>query len=536
MKRKLSNYIAGAFILNVFAIITVGGICTLMVRDMVRNISRLEDESTNVARIHRLNNRIQQVAFLVQDASVDVDHTAKQDINHALDKAEGDLLAYMEEEKLRQHTFHIDEELLLLEKIRDNITGIRQVLPEVIAASYPANPPANAIRQLQRFAFHIRTITQSVSDVHFKIVSELVLESYNKMFFILILYLTCSLVGILASCVGYVVLSRHTIKPIINLAKATRKISGGDLAIRVATESETEIGTLYQSFNAMTAKLQEHERKREDFNRMLEQLVKKRTRELVESEESLRRTQSELVRMEKIATLGQIATSVNHEIKTPLNVLSMNLQLLIRKINQCPVEGEAMKQGMLDLTAIINNEIDRINGIVEEFVKYARFPPPEIRDNDLNRLLADMAEMISQNAQDAEVAIELDLDDTLPPCPLDAKMMVQALLNLCMNAIQAMPYGGVLRIASKRLGDKATIRVADSGHGIPAADLDHIFDPFFTKKEGGLGFGLAIVQRIVEDHHGAILCESAEGRGTTFTITLPLPRLSSLPIATNEAP
>jgi signal transduction histidine kinase len=323
--------------------------------------------------------------------------------------------------------------------------------------------------------------------------------------------------------VGYIVLTRHTIRPIINLASATEKISSGDLAIRLDTASETEIGTLYQSFNAMTARLQEHEKKREDFNRTLESLVKERTRELRESEESLRRTQSELLRMEKIATLGQIATSVNHEIKTPLNVLYMNLQLLIRKINKCDIVENDLKSGMLDLTEIINGEIARINEIIEEFVKYARFPTPNFKQNRVNKILADIAEMVTQNARESDITIEVLPDETLDLLLIDEKMMIQALLNLCMNAIQAMPYGGLLRLSSKNEGKCARILIEDTGQGIAAEDLQHIFDPFFTKKDGGLGFGLAIVQRIVENHKGAIFCKSEVGRGTIFEIVLPIP-------------
>ncbi|MFH1215101.1 MAG: ATP-binding protein [Pseudomonadota bacterium] len=521
MKGKLSSYIAGAFIINVFAILSVGGICTMMVKDMVQNISRLEAESGNVSIIYRLNNKIQHAIFVVHNSIVDFDETVEKEIKGTIDKAESDLLSYMEDEKSRL-TPETNEEVILLDKLHDNIKGIQQLLPVIYSNLILAGTKDdNSFKMLEKYAFHVRNLTQSINDVHFRIVSGLVKESYSKMYFILLLYLVCSLVGILASCVGYVVLSRHTIKPIMNLATATRRITSGDLAIRVETDSETEIGTLYQSFNAMTERLQEHERKREDFNRMLEKLVKERTRELLESEESLRRTQSELVRMEKIATLGQIATSVNHEIKTPLNVLYMNLQLLIRKINQCSMEGDSLKQSMLGLTEIINNEIGRINEIVEEFVKYARFPAPNIKESDINKILSNIAEMITQNARDGDIDITLHLDENLRTCPADDKMMIQALLNLCMNAIQAMPYGGSLRIESKKMESCAKISIIDTGQGIEPADIDHIFDPFFTKKDGGLGFGLAIVQRIIEDHRGSISCRSEVDKGTEFTIILP---------------
>ncbi|MBI5558562.1 MAG: HAMP domain-containing protein [Deltaproteobacteria bacterium] len=523
MKRKLSSYIGAAFFINVFAIISVGGICILMVNDMVRNISHLEQESENVARIFKLNDKIQKAIFTVHSSIVDYDFSPQPDVIQIINQIEEELRAYKEDEFMERSP-HVNEEMILLDKLQDNLINIRQVLDEIYHDLLIASPLDEAgFKKLEGFGFNVHNLTQSINDVHFRTVSALVKESYSKMYFILTLYLACSFVGILASCVGYMVLTRHTIKPIINLATATEKISSGNLGIRVDTDSETEIGTLYHSFNAMTEKLQEHEKKRDDFNRTLEILVQERTSELRESEESLRRTQSELVRMEKIATLGQIATSVNHEIKTPLNVLYMNLQLLIRKINQCQVEENHLKQGMLDLTEIINNEIARINEIIEEFVKYARFPAPNIKGHKINKIMADIAEMINQNAQEANIAIEVMPDDTLDILQVDEKMMIQAMLNLCMNAIQAMPYGGRLRLESSKEEECAKIVIADTGEGIAADDLDKIFDPFFTKKDGGLGFGLAIVQRIIENHNGAITCKSEVGKGTIFEITLPIP-------------
>ena len=523
MKRKLSSYIGTAFFINVFAIMSVGGICIMMVNDMVHNISHLEEESGNVARIYRLNDRIQKTIFTVHSSIIDYDGSRKTDVMEIIDKIEDDLRTYKEKDQKIQSP-HLTEENILLDKLQDNLVAIRRVLDEIYQNLLIVSPlDETGFKKLEGFGLTIHNLTQSINDLHFKTVSGLVKESYSKMYFILLLYLVSSAVGILASCVGYIVLTRHTIRPIINLASATEKISSGDLAIRVDTASETEIGTLYHSFNAMTAKLQEHERKREDFSRTLESLVKERTRELRESEVSLRRTQSELLRMEKIATLGQIATSVNHEIKTPLNVLYMNLQLLIRKINKCDIVENEMKKGMLDLTEIINGEISRINEIIEEFVKYARFPAPNFRQNSINKILSDIAEMITQNAYESDITIEVIPDETLDLLQIDEKMMIQALLNLCMNAIQAMPYGDLLRLTSKKAGTCAKILIEDTGQGIAADDLKRIFDPFFTKKDGGLGFGLAIVQRIIENHKGAISCKSEVGKGTIFEIVLPIP-------------
>lgn len=125
--------------------------------------------------------------------------------------------------------------------------------------------------------------------------------------------------------------------------------------------------------------------------------------------------------MEKIATLGQIASTVNHEIKTPLNVLYMNLQLLNKKIRQCKVEKSELKENMLKITSLINNEIVRINGIIEEFVKYARFPAPDFSRSDMNEIVRQIAEITSESASDANVSIEVAEDKTIKPVLLDDK-------------------------------------------------------------------------------------------------------------------
>ncbi len=520
-KRKLSKYILAAFFINVFAIMSVGGVCIMMVRDMARDIDDLRTESGFVSRIYDMNNRIQETIFLVQSSVIKLD---KELLHHAINivnEVSEEVAAYQEEESDKyKHGLRL---FLLFQKIQDNLRAIRETLDyayENFSATQPVD--AEALRQLESYGYSIQNLIEAINSVHFKTIERLVNESNTKMYYILFLYLTSSIVGIVASCVGYIVLNRNTIMPIIGLASATERVAEGDLSIRVHTNSSTEIGTLYNTFNAMIEKLQEHERRREDFSRELERQVRERTAELRASEESLRRAQDDLVRMEKIATLGQIATTVNHEIKTPLNVLYMNLQLLNKKIRKCNVEDEDMKKSMLDITSLINNEIIRINEIIEEFVKYARFPAPDIKENDFNKIVKDIAEMVSQNAEDANVSIEVSLDDSLGLVMVDDKKITQALLNLCMNAIQAMPEGGTLTLETRREERDLVLTVSDTGVGIPQEDLKRIFDPFFTKKKGGMGFGLAIVQRIIEDHRGRIESQSEEGKGTTFTIRLPL--------------
>ena len=522
-RKKLGNYIIIAFFLNVFAILSLGGVCILMVKDIVHNINELKIESTNVTKADEINNKIYSMIFAVHQAVINIDQTY---LGYAVDIIEdvySEVTLYQAEGN-KVTKSRSKEETVILDNIRSNLTD----LPKEINLIYKAFAQSGkldqqALSRLERSASSIQNDAVKLKKFHFEFINSLVYESHDKMYFILFLYLTSALVGIFSSVVGYIILTRNTVSPIKNLAIATRKVAEGDLSIRVATESATEIGTLYESFNTMTEKLEEQERRREEFNRELERQVRERTSELRDANESLRKAQVEIVRMEKIATLGQIATTVNHEIKTPLNSLYLNLQLLTKKINKSSMENDKTKQNMLNVTTVIDSEIVRINEILDEFVKYARFAPPDLKEKDLNKIIRNIAQMIGQTAEQAKVETILSLDDDLGPSMLDDKKMTQAILNLCVNAIHAMPDGGQLFIETHRTNQFVITTIADTGTGISPNDLEKIFDPFFTMKEKGLGFGLSIVQRIIEDHKGWISCFSEFGESTIFEIALPLP-------------
>ncbi|MBU0730179.1 MAG: HAMP domain-containing protein [Proteobacteria bacterium] len=520
-RKKLGNYIIIAFFLNVFAILSLGGVCILMVKDIVHNITELEDESSNVSRADDINNKTHEMIFAIHQAIINIDKYYLDYAINIVDDVENKVSLYKAEEESSTKP-HNKEEVKILEQMLADFAGLRKEINSIHKTfSETGKLDKTSISKLERHASAIQNQAVKLNKIHFEIINVLVHESHNKMYFILLLYLVSALVGILASVVGYIILTRNTVFPIKNLAFATQKVADGDLSIRVQTKSATEIGALYDSFNVMTERLEKHEKQREEFKLELERQVRERTSELRAANESLRKAQVDLIRMEKIATLGQIATTVNHEIKTPLNSLYMNLQLLTKKINKSELQDDAAKDGMLAVTAIIDSEIVRINEILEEFVKYARFSSPVLKENDLNEVIRNVAQMINQNAEKSNVAIELSLDDNNGLSMIDAKKMTQAILNLCVNAIQAMPDGGRLFIGTHQTKQYIITTIADTGTGISKEDLEKIFDPFFTKKEKGLGFGLSIVQRIIEDQKGWISCFSELGEFTIFEIVLP---------------
>ncbi len=523
MKHSLRNFIITALLINVFALMTIGGICTMLVRDMAVDIASLKKESRFVSQVHSLNNRTQEAIFLAENALVKKD---KEPLRYALFVVQDllDRVSLYKETKATGDEFGLSASILF-QKIEDNLIDMDNRLKS-IQEDFSANATRDLamLKLIEADGYNIQKQVQAINTINFRKIERQVNESNKKMYYILFMYLTSCLLGIVASFAGYMMLMRNIVRPVISLASATEEVAAGNLDIRVHTNTRTEIGILYQAFNSMTKRLQEHEKRREEFSRELEKKVIERTSQLKASKDSLKKAQNELIRMEKIATLGQIATSVNHEIKTPLNVLYMNLQLLNKKIKKCGHEQGECAEEMLRLTDLINKEIIRINEIIEEFVSFARFPLPNIRDNDLNKIIEEIANIIAQKAAVANVQVETDLDKSLVNIPIDDKKMTQALLNLCTNSIQAMPSGGKLRIETRIEGRIVVLTVSDTGTGIPPNDRERIFQPFFTKKADGTGFGLAIVQRIVEDHGGTIRCESNLGEGASFIIRLPLNR------------
>jgi signal transduction histidine kinase len=182
---------------------------------------------------------------------------------------------------------------------------------------------------------------------------------------------------------------------------------------------------------------------------------------------------------------------------------------------------------------IIITQVERITKIMNQLLTFARRCPLERRSMDLRRTIADCLEVVQERIAGHRITIETVFDDDMPLVYADPDQMSQVLLNLLINALHAMPNGGVLRITLSRAGENLELLVADTGHGIAKSDLQKIFNPFFTTKEvgKGTGLGLTVVHGIVQEHGGSIEAESELGRGTSFMITLPL-----APLAHGEEP
>jgi two-component system, NtrC family, sensor kinase len=285
---------------------------------------------------------------------------------------------------------------------------------------------------------------------------------------------------------GAAAMSQRLLAPIQTLTEGVKAVGAGDLTRKVEVRSRDEIGLLAREFNAMAA--------------------------------SLDRQRTELSRAERLAAVGRISAQITHEIRNPLNAIGLNTELLAEEIAALP----APPREALALVAAISREVDRLNGVAEEYLRFARLPRPARGRHDLNELLAGLLDFLAPELAVARVEVRRELAPVLPPIAGDEAQLRAVFLNLLRNSREAMPKGGTITV-STREGDGAAVEVLvrDTGGGIPPGALTRVFEPFYSTKERGTGLGLAFTQQVVEEHGGIIRCESTVGEGTVFTLRLP---------------
>lgn len=229
--------------------------------------------------------------------------------------------------------------------------------------------------------------------------------------------------------------------------------------------------------------------------------------------------QEDVVQKERLAAVGELAAQIAHEVRNPLGAILNSVSALRRMVAP---QGDAGR-----LVEVVEEESQRLERMVEDLLDFARPSAPRCQPEDLEVIVRSALEGASRAVDLSAVEIEVETDERLPPLPLDAGMIRQAVLNLMINAAQAMSGKGRLsvRIAVEEESRGATARVdvSDTGPGVPSEVAARLFDPFVTTKAAGTGLGLAVVRRLVEAHHGRASFQSAPGQGSTFTLHLPLP-------------
>jgi signal transduction histidine kinase len=298
--------------------------------------------------------------------------------------------------------------------------------------------------------------------------------------------------GAVAICGALLVVLTYTVqRPMVELQQKIAQLGGGDLnaSVSFATRND-EIGDLGRNFNQMVQQLRESR---------------------VEIER-LHRTQ--MSRAEHLATLGEMATGLAHEIRNPLAGIAGVIEIIGRDLPTTSPARAVVKD--------VRQEIARINHIVTDLLQTARPHPPRVRKSDLNTTVEHAVMLGRQQALAKSVDIVLHKDTSLPEVEHDSDQIHQVLLNLLLNALQAIDKNGHVTVTVKPQGGMAVVEVADNGRGIAPEHLPNIFRPFYTTKGDGTGLGLSLARRIVEDHQGRIDVSSAVGAGTTFSVVLPL--------------
>jgi signal transduction histidine kinase/putative methionine-R-sulfoxide reductase with GAF domain len=244
------------------------------------------------------------------------------------------------------------------------------------------------------------------------------------------------------------------------------------------------------------------------FSQQMEEKIQQTTADL-------RRTEAQLIRSEKLAALGQLAAGIAHEIRNPLT----SINILIHSLRDKPSDEERHQEDL----RVIEEEIHRINEIVDQFLRFAKPAPPLLQESDVLSLFEETLHLLKPQVEKQRISVQKEFP-SLPPAVLDREQMKQVILNLLLNALQAMPGGGLLRLSGQVLEDNRWIQLSiqDTGVGIPPEDMNKLFDPFFSTKEGGVGLGLSIAHRIIDQHRGKIQMESTPGKGTLFTLWLPI--------------
>ena len=310
---------------------------------------------------------------------------------------------------------------------------------------------------------------------------------------------------VLASAVlGLVLGTAYIGRPLDRTVAAIRRVRGGDLSSTVPVESRDEIGELAAEFNAMVAELRQARAR------------------LVEETESRRRLQRSLQEADKLITIGQLSAGLAHEIGSPLQVLNGRARSLAAQAD-APAETRR-------IAGILVEQSDRIARIIEQLLRLARQRSAQIHPIDVPATVRGVLDLLEYEARRRGVELGVRGERALPPLRADADQLQQVVLNLVTNALNATPRGGRVELeiaaAPMRSSGREGVRltVTDTGSGIVPADLEHLFEPFFTTRgaEGGTGLGLSVVKSIVTEHDGAIFVDSEVGRGSRFIVELPL--------------
>jgi two-component system, NtrC family, nitrogen regulation sensor histidine kinase NtrY len=297
--------------------------------------------------------------------------------------------------------------------------------------------------------------------------------------------------GILVAVIASVWFGARVTRPVVSLADAARRVAAGDLAAKVEVDSHDELGELAAAFNHMT--------------------------------EDLLQQKDRAVQAERVAAWRELARRLAHELKNPLFPLQVTVENLLRAKEKSP---EIFEEVFRESTSTLLAEINNLKTIIGRFSEFSRMPQPQRQPTHVNDVLRSVLRVFQAQLQtNSRITVRTELAVDLPEISADPDLLHRALSNLVLNAIDAMPQGGELRLQTVATGanraDGVAVSVSDTGSGLTPEECARLFTPYYTTKQHGTGLGLAIVQSVVSDHGGKISVESTKEKGTTFRIELP---------------
>ena len=308
-------------------------------------------------------------------------------------------------------------------------------------------------------------------------------------------FLGITIVGMIIALIFSWFLAKGVLKPIKHLAFASRQLAKGNLEYQVKLESKDEIGELGETFNFMASSLKERDDKLKEH------------------------TSQQIMKSERLATLGQLAAGVAHEINNPLGTISIYAQMTLDDLGK---DNDSCRENL----EVVMKQTNRAGRIVKDLLEFARQSEPEMRILNINDVIKKAVAITTHPAELQNISFATHLAPELPDVQGDTDKLQQVFVNIIINALQAMSEGGTLTIDTKLTedGEFVEIEISDTGCGIPQEHLSKLFDPFFsTKKTGeGTGLGLSVSFGIVQKHNGTIDVKSKVGEGSTFIIRLPV--------------
>ncbi|MGE0130686.1 MAG: ATP-binding protein [Blastocatellales bacterium] len=285
------------------------------------------------------------------------------------------------------------------------------------------------------------------------------------------------------------VVSKRFTGPITELGQAARNVTKGDLDFTVPVSGPEEVSALSQTFNEMLAGLR-----------------------------GKRDLEEQLQRAERSAVVGRVASGIAHEIRNPLNFINLSIDHLREAFAP---KDEPMRATYTHILITIKDELARLNRLVGDFLSYGRPAKLKLREIDARSLIEEVRDLVNTKAEQQGVKVSIEQNGALDAKLYgDAEQIKTCFSNLMINAIQAMPDGGALNISLRPENSHLEIRFADTGSGIAPEAMEQIFEPYYSTKDTGIGLGLPLTKKIIEEHGGQINVESEPDRGTTFTVTL----------------